>query len=161
MPLQYVIDGYNIINHPLFNPVDRNSQDPGLRLLGFITSKRLTGSNKNKITIVLDGYPGPNSSALCGGNADIVYSRKISADEKIKRIIEEHSGRKNIIVVSDDKEIKFAVRLLGARHQGVGDFIGSKEKKASRHKEKESPKHELNYTQIHTINEELREKWLK
>ncbi|MBM3250334.1 MAG: NYN domain-containing protein, partial [Candidatus Omnitrophica bacterium] len=57
MSLQYVIDGYNIINHPQFSRTQKSPEDPVGSLLWLIRSKRLTGSAKNKVIVVFDGYP--------------------------------------------------------------------------------------------------------
>jgi len=159
MSLQYVIDGYNIINHPQFHRRHRLSDNPQAALLAFIKTERLTGSPKNKIAIVFDGYP-PSGISLDGAEAGFIFSRKINADEKIKKIVEESANRKNIVVVSDDKEIKFMVKSLGARALGVEEFI-AREEKSERGEKKEALKQELNYTQIDAINKELSKLWLK
>lgn len=160
MSLQYVIDGYNIINHPEFAHKYKQSLNPQIALSILIKTKKLTGSAKNKVFIVFDGYPpsGFNPDEAIG--AEIIFSRKISADEKIKRIVEESAQRKNIVVVSDDKGIKLMIKGLGSQWLGVGDFLGVNKK--DRHpKEKDLLKQELNYSQIDAINKELGKLWLK
>jgi predicted RNA-binding protein with PIN domain len=158
MSLHYIIDGYNIINNPLL--INSNKTDDlRARLLEFIRVNRLCGSPKNRLTIVFDGYPAP-SGASYNEETRVIFSGKISADDKIKRLVEESADRKNIVVVSDDKEIKFIVKSLGARSMGTEEFISTKEK-ASVKQEKDLIKPELAYSQIHKINEELRKIWLK
>jgi predicted RNA-binding protein with PIN domain len=160
MSLQYIIDGYNIINHPQFTATHKNNLLPQLSLAGFIRAKNLSGSRKNKVTLVFDGYPPPDTRTGDEGGINVIFSRRISADEKIKMLVEEAANRKNIAVVTDDKEISFMVKSLGARCLGVGEFIGAKEKStSSRKKGLTAP--ELNYSQMHKINEELRRIWLK
>jgi predicted RNA-binding protein with PIN domain len=127
-------------------------------LLEFISINRLCGSRKNKIIVVFDGFPDiryPGSGTEIG----VVFSRKESADEKIKRIVAESGNAKNIVVVSDDKEIKFFTTSYGARVEGVEEFFNCKEK--TKEKKNESFKPELTYTEMHRINEELRRIWLK
>ena len=159
MSLQYIIDGYNIINHPLFARLNKHIQNPQTVLLTFIRTKRLTGSYKNKTIVVFDGYP-PSDIRLCDeGNLTVIFSRKINADEKIKMLVEESANRKTIIVVSDDKEIKFMVKSLGAAVLGIEEFIGCKKK--SQEKQREPLKLELTYSQMDEINQELRKIWLK
>jgi predicted RNA-binding protein with PIN domain len=159
MSLQYVIDGYNIIKHPLFiNELNKKSQDSRAALLDYILRNRLCGSKKNKIIIIFDGYqdsryPNPDTEI------EVIFSRKESADEKIKRIIFESKNVKNIVVVSDDKEIKFFSRSYGATVRGVGDFF--KYKYNTKEKAEDSFKAELTYSQMHKINGELRKIWLK
>ncbi|MFZ2938405.1 MAG: NYN domain-containing protein [Candidatus Omnitrophota bacterium] len=160
MSLQYVIDGYNIINHPLFERSHKQSGQPALNIISFIRQKRLTGSLKNKIILVFDGFPQTSSNNCDYGEVSVIFSRKISADEKIKKIVEESLNRKNIIVVSNDREIKCAVNSLGACSMQIEAFVNKKEKNHKPAK-KESLKDELNYSQKHDINEELEKAWLK
>ncbi len=163
MSLQYIIDGYNIIHHTIFiKQTDRKIKEQKLALLNFIKTKGLGGSAKNKITVVFDGYPSPkdNQDLSNTPHIGIIFSRNITADEKIKMIVEESANRKNIVVVSDDKEIRFIAKLLGARHMGIEDFIAPKSK-SQRHVQKEALKPELSYSQMHKINQELRKLWLE
>lgn len=76
-------------------------------------------------------------------------------------LVEESANRKNIVVVSEDKDIKFMVRHLGARHMGIEEFIGRKEKTMENKQKKDFLTPELTYTQMHKINQELRKIWLK
>jgi len=104
---------------------------------------------------------------------EIIFSRKISADEKIKMLIEESSQRKIMVVVSDDKDIKFFIRSLGARSVGVEEFINPKKDSPSqtyrewpyprkeRDLRKDLLKPELTYIQVEEINQELKKIWLK
>ncbi|MFH1355125.1 MAG: NYN domain-containing protein [Candidatus Omnitrophota bacterium] len=158
MSLQYVIDGYNVIKHPFITLKNKLYKDSRLSLLEFIRMNRLTGSLKNRVIVVFDGYPdrweSDNSTSI-----SVVYSRKISADEKIVKIIQEYSDHKNIIVVSDDKEIRFSVRSYGVKVLGVEEFINKKERSSFR--EDSSSKPELTHTLMHQINQELRKLWLK
>lgn len=162
MSLQYIIDGFNIINHPQFTRRHKHSASPGVSLLTFIRANRLTGSPKNKVIIVFDGYP--ESGEYAGGAGQdsdfaVIFSRKISADEKIKKIVEESANRKNIVVVSDDREIGFMVKSLGACSIGVEKFIAQGEESGERRK-KDSQPQELTYSQKHAIDKELRKLWL-
>lgn len=160
MSLQYIIDGYNIINHPQFTRRVKTSQDHRLALIALIRRKKLTGSLKNKVAIVFDGYPDADAQILDDRTLHVIFSRRVSADEKIKMLVEETANRKNIIVVSDDKEIKYMVNSLGAHALGVDEFFLAKEK-ARKIMKDELIKPELNYSQIHKINEELSRIWLK
>lgn len=160
MPLHYIIDGYNIINHPRVTRTFKTSIDPRLYLLSFIKTKRLTGSPKNKATLVFDGYPASYSSDYNDAEINIIFARKISADEKIKMLVEESGNRKNIVVVSDDKDIKFFAKSSGAKPMGVEEFIGCK-KQDNSEKERDLVKPKLNYSQVEQINQELKALWLK
>ncbi len=161
MSLQYIIDGYNLIKHPLFNEhLTKKSKDSRAILLDYIRVNRLCGSSKNKVSVVFDGYPDLTNKELNNKDIDIVFSKSQTADERIKKIVESVDNPKNIIVISDDKEIKFSVKVIGARIKSIEEFLAPK---ASTKKKESSliPKPEITYTQMQKINEELRKIWLK
>ena len=89
----------------------------------------------------------------------MIFSFDISADEKIIKLIEKSTRRKDTIVVTDDRELRFLVRSLGVNVIGVEDFIRPKEKDGKR--KKEEAETELTFTQKHDIDEELKKIWLK
>lgn len=163
MSLHYIIDGYNIINHPLFTQsTSKPAGNQRLALLELIIRKRLSGSPNNKVIVVFDGHLDPeNSQALNGHNKriEVIFSRKESADTRIKKMVEDSSGLKNIIVVSDDKEIRFYVKSLGAKVLSVEEFISPKEK--FKDDREEDLKLGLSYSEAKVINEELKKIWLK
>lgn len=159
MPLHYILDGYNIINNRLFPPFNKHPANPRIGILRLIRDKNLTGSLKNKATIVFDGYPDRELKNLCMGNISIIFSEESSADDKIKKIVETAVRPQDMIVVSDDKEIKFYARLHKSAALAVEEFLSfAKEKKSAKD---ESVKQELNYSQIDKINQELSRIWLK
>jgi predicted RNA-binding protein with PIN domain len=160
MSLLYIVDGYNLINHPLFLPKDNPKGDIRLALLNYILANRLTGSSKNRVCLVFDGYPPRHWPKGAEGDMAIVFSRKVSADEKIKNMVEESAGRRSIVVVSDDKEIMFLVRSLGASYMGIEEFFARKKDREPSQRDV-SASFELSYSQMHRINEELRKIWLK
>ncbi|MDD5595012.1 MAG: NYN domain-containing protein [Candidatus Omnitrophica bacterium] len=156
MSLQYVIDGYNLLNHQLLSKTRKNNtSDPAKIILSFIQEKRLTGSRKNGIILVFDGYPKTGSFEAKDPGITLLFSRGVSADEKIKKIVEGSANRKILVVVSDDKEIQFLVKSLGARVLAIADFVGLEDQ------EKEPARTELSYSQMHKINQELSKLWLK
>jgi predicted RNA-binding protein with PIN domain len=159
MSLRYIIDGCNIINHPRFiRSIPKRAKPVKTALLDFINQHKLCGSLNNKITIVFDGYP----DRYCHKEdkfADIIFSRSHTADEKIKEILEGSPFPKSIIVVSDDKQVKFFAQACGARAIGVEEFIPLKDKAVRR--QDDLTRIELTYAQMHKINEELKRIWLK
>jgi len=159
MAVHYIIDGYNLINHRSFNPL-KKIKDTRIGLINLITREKLCGSSNNRITVVFDGYPDQAGIPESFGPVDVLYSRDISADEKIKLLVESSKMPQNIIVVSDDKEIRAAVRVAGAVVAGVEEFLGA-QKHSKPQKEDGSEKLNLNPTQMEAINAELKKKWLK
>ncbi|MBI3991603.1 MAG: NYN domain-containing protein [Candidatus Omnitrophica bacterium] len=159
MPLHYVIDAYNIINHIAFISIRKKIKDPHRALLELIKNRRPGKKFKSNITMVFDGYPKVSVQNLQEAGIDIIFSRGQTADAKIKSLVETSKNPKNIVVVSDDREIQFYCRSVGAHILGVEEFIIAPEPKQQRRKE-EQIKAELNYSQISKINHELRELWL-
>jgi predicted RNA-binding protein with PIN domain len=157
MSLHYIIDGYNLIKHRCFNPSSR-IRDQRLALFEFIRKEKLCGSVKNKVTVVFDGYAGD----LNTGDYDIevIFSQEQSADDKIKKIVQMQGNVRNIVVISDDREIKDFVKLCGMKAVGIEEFIQHK-KKHKMPKDDESLKPELTYSMMLQINRELRKTWLK
>lgn len=157
MSLHYIIDGYNITNHPSFSRASKSSRPVQAALLDLIRIKKLTGSPKNKVSVVFDGYP----PAVPAEDAEfeVIFSRRICADERIVRMVEESSGRRSIIVVSDDAAIRSSVRHLLAQVMPVEEFIEGRAK-ARRGARNDPAEDKLGYVQMQKINEELRKAWL-
>lgn len=165
MSLHYVLDGYNIIN-----------QDPALatakleegrnRLCRLISSQRPQGSRNNAVTVVFDGRSDFSGGETTAG-VRVVFSRDETADEKIKRIVAGEKNRKNTVVVSDDRELRYYVRALGARVVGVKEFLGRGGaadviRSGIRGKKgpgTNAPKH-ISKSLEHQITTELRQIWL-
>ena len=163
MSLQYIIDGYNIIHHATFiQQSNKKTQNQRLTLLDFIKRNRLTGSVKNKVTLVFDGYPNLQETRSLNdyaGTVNVIFSREEVADNRIKKILQDLANPKNAVVVSDDKEIRFFAKSLRANVIGVKEFISRQEKVPE--DKRDALKPELTYSQMHKINQELREIWLK
>lgn len=163
MSLQYIIDGYNIVKHPQFSRlVNKRISNKRYALLQLIKTKRLTGSLKNKIILVFDGYPGTGEAGVLDNSdntVSVVFSGRESADEKIRKLVEKAANPKDIIVVSDDREIRFFIRSYGSRPVGVKEFISPGDD--PRLKKEDPWEAKLGYTQMHKINQELRKIWLK
>ena len=162
MSLQYIIDSYNVINHPRFRPAAKIASSIQRSLHDFIRLNRLTGSPKNTAVLVFDGYPAPGQEIPEEEGLIWVYSRRIDADEKIKKLVEESGQPKNIIVVSDDRQIQLTARFLRAHACGVEEFIcGKKNNKAAAIAKAGLDDIKLTYSQMQKINAELKKRWLE
>ena len=64
--------------------------------------------------------------------ATILFSQGESADDKIRRIVAEAKNTKNIVVVTDDRDIQYAVGALGAKAIGVSQFLSKGESAGKR-----------------------------
>lgn len=161
MSLQYIIDGYNLLNHPLFAQTHKKSRSQHLSLLEFIRAKKPSASRKNQITVVFDGYPPADFKPQEGfSGINVIFSRDVSADEKIKKMLEKAQDPRQITVVSDDKEVKFFARANRAKSLAIEEFAKAAKINAKTSKS-DSLKPELSYVQIDKINQELEHLWLK
>lgn len=127
-----------------------------------IRRNKLTGSVKNKVRLVFDGYPNLQETKALTDYSDMInvlFSRKETADSRIRKILQDLPNPKNAVVVSDDKEIKFFAKSFGAKAIGVKEFISRGEKTLQA--KKDILKAELTYSQMHKINQELRGIWVK
>lgn len=160
MSLQYIIDAYNLINHPRFRP-EKDSINIQYSLANFVRFNKLSGSKNNEVILVFDGYPPAGEEIPKEVGLTCVFSRTIEADELIKKIVENSVSPGNIIVVSDDKEVRVMSGFLRARVSGVEEFIcGKKNKKPACAKVSDSDDLKLNYSAMQKINTELKKKWL-
>src|SRR5665213_1923471 len=120
MSLHYLLDGYNILKQ--MPPLRDLPLEDGRRgLLRWIADARPQGSVNNQVTVVFDGHPDQYGSAS-SGEIRVIFSDGCSADDVIKRMVEENLARKNCVVVSDDKDIFLYARSLGARVRSVAAF---------------------------------------
>ncbi len=111
--------------------------------------------------MVFDGYPKASQQEPAEACIDIIYSREESADTRIKRMVESSKNPRNIAVVSDDREIQFFIKSLGAIAIGVEEFVNPQPAKSRQAKKEDPAKADLNYTDIDKINKELKQLWLK
>jgi len=139
-------------------------EDQRLELLGFIEKYSPQGSLKNQVTIVFDGnqdvFGGMQSSA-----ATIIFSQGESADDKIRSIVAQADNTKNIIVVTDDRDIQYAVGALGAKAISVAEFLSKDQLSGKKPKQvkvisSESEKY-ISKTDESKITSELGKIWLK
>ena len=162
MSLQYIIDSYNLINHPAFKPVFKSFLNIQHALADFIRINRLTGSKNNSLVLVFDGYPPPLEDIPRQNGLLCMFSRTQEADELIKRLVEESAQPKNIIVISDDKQVQLTSRLLYARICSVEEFIcGKKSKKFVSTAKLEADDFKLTYAKMQKINAEMKKRWLE
>lgn len=157
MSLHYILDGYNIIKQlPSQNKIKLSSSRNAL--IRFIDVYHPQGSRKNKVTIVFDGredvLPYKEDTQF-----EIIFAKKESADDRIKKIVERSKRPKQIVVVTDDREIIFYVRHIGAKVLSVEDFLSSV-KQTRIIDEKDEKKHIPAHIEM-SITEELKKVWLK
>jgi len=156
MSLHFIIDGYNLIKQT--NLLKRaNLEDSRAALIRFLTIERPQGSRNNKITVVFDGKEGDFCHRPVS-YIQVIFAQKQSADDKIKRLVEKSPNPKNVVVVTNDKEIRFFVRQLGAEVKTTEEFLlKSQQQKA---KAKIDDKIDLSPSESARITEEMKKLWL-
>ncbi|MFY9402643.1 MAG: NYN domain-containing protein [Candidatus Omnitrophota bacterium] len=160
MSLQYIIDGCNVThNFKFIKILPKKYSDSRAYLIELIKSRNLCGSSNNLIWVVFDGYPQEGLENLEKIRLKIIFSRRQSADEKIKKILELTDNPRNTVVVSDDKEVSSFARIMRAKAISVEEFI--KVKVPPKDKSRNLDEAKVNYTQMQRINKELKEIWLK
>ena len=141
-------------------------EDERTALVRLIEARRPQGSLNNRVTIVFDGHSG-NLGQIQSVTVKVVFSQEESADECIKRIVTQSALKKNIVVVTDDKDIKFSVRAQRALVMSVDEFMDKAvsaqagQKKQVKHKnlEKEEVK-VISQTLEYKITSEFEKIWL-
>ena len=104
-------------------PSPAGLEDRRWNLIRFIEQYRPQGSARNSVTIVFDGNS-ESFGGMAAPAAQIIFSQGESADDKIKKIVAQAKNKKNMIVVTDDRDVQYAIRALGATACGVKEFLG-------------------------------------
>jgi hypothetical protein len=77
------------------------------------------------------------------------------------KLVEESAQRRNIVVVSDDRQVQMAARILRAQTCGVEEFIrGKKSRPRADTGREEDGDNKISYSKMQKINAELKKKWL-
>ena len=152
MSRRYILDGYNVLHSTRrWNDLTREAER--VQFLRYLENNRPAGSERNTVTVVLDGY----AASLRGirlSYARLVFSGDEDADTVIKKMVEELPNPKDAIVVTNDRALRSAVRHAGAQVMACEDFFRLKEKKAFLRKSDEPDP-----TSTESINRELKRLW--
>ena len=111
----------------------------------------------NQVTVVFDGHP-DHFGAGPQGEIRVIFSDGCSADDTIKRMVEDIVDRKNCVVVSDDKDIFLYARSLGSRVMSVSAFTT---KPQGIRAQADSGGKYISLTRQEKINKEFSKIWLK
>jgi len=161
MATHYIIDGYNVLKQIAYLS-EKKLRRGREELIRYIEVYRPQGSIKNKVTIVFDGSPDVNPMRQRKSSvAEVIFTKGKTADEMILKMIEQSSSPKRIVVVTDDKELKFGAKALNANAIAVKDFIGRHKKKRVKVQPKLLEKPSLGSKVSQEIIEELKKIWLK
>ena len=166
MSRHFLVDGYNVIRQ-IPNLDDKSLEDGRAWLIRFIQNNRPQGSHRNSATLVFDGQEGisfPNFSM----GVNVVFSRGESADDVIKRLVEDSPAPRDIVLVTDDRDLLHFCRTLGAESWSVAQFLAQGQKTGARLRSgvarSRSPKAEgktIPTVFEDKVNRELKDLWLK
>ena len=102
----YLIDGYNVIHSiPSLHKTLLHDAETSRELLIYSVSQ-LTHLKKIRCSIVFDGTaPEVTRKQSLHAPVHVLYSFPLSADKKIKDMIEQSKHRSTLVVISSDREI--------------------------------------------------------
>jgi predicted RNA-binding protein with PIN domain len=156
MSQHFILDGYNIIKQA-FGKDNLSLKNEREKLFCFLDNCRPQGSPKNKVTIVFDGKEGLNHQR-CLSPLEIIFSKGESADSCIKNLVERSPNPKNIVVVTDDRGLKFSVGSSGAKTMPVKEFLAKA--RVIKPKDLKEDK-DLSFYLSNKITAELKSLWLR
>ena len=152
--LSYLIDAFNLIYK--IRSIE-NSTTPHQDFIEYLRKNHLTGSSKNKVNVVFDGHE--PSGLPRESEFKIYFSDDRTADDIIKTMIDNSKQKKNLIVVSDDREIRNYASISGVRICRPKEFLSANRKKSLN--ANESDDNGISVSEMIEITEEMEKEWLK
>ncbi len=149
--LVFIIDGWNVVHQV---PELKKDPMPRQALLRYIKSRRLSGSQNNKVTVVFDGFYDLHEP-FGEREYQVIFSGEKSADQIIIEKLGRFKNKSEVVVVTDDRQIRIAARMQGARCWKVEEFIRPKKQPATGEKRKK-----FGASLEKEITEEMKKIWL-
>jgi predicted RNA-binding protein with PIN domain len=154
MSAHYFIDGYNLL-HSTDRWADIPRKQQREKFLRFLDEERPTGSERNLVTVVLDGYS-VDLEKLRWSLLQVIFSGDRDADTVIKEKVDALPHPRSAIVVTNDRDIRNWVRRKGAKVMSCEDFLKLGQSKKTSVKK---PPDSLDPETAHHINTELERLW--
>ena len=108
---QYIIDGNNLIGKlPTLKILQKKDKQGSREKLAFMIDNYFSAKNV-KVFLHFDGHP---KEPIRINNANIVYSKNLSADEKIKNQVGNSKNPRNIIVITSDNNLAEYARVCSS-----------------------------------------------
>lgn len=164
MARHVIIDGYNVIKQ-VAEFADLAIDAGRERLIRAIETRQPHGSSRNAVTVVFDGKPGKVSAPL-SATVRVLFSYEQSADDQIKALAADALHPREVVVVTNDREIQRHVRASGAAVWSVSEFMSKMKTVAAGGPAALTPSGEtagrkgLSKVLEHKINSELNRLWL-
>jgi len=116
---KYIIDGNNLIGkiQSLANLQKKDKQASREKLAHLVD--RYFINKKIEVILNFDGFA---NQKINTSKIKLVYSDKISADEKIKKQIEAEKNKRNIVVISSDNNVREFAKVCGCEVILAEDF---------------------------------------
>ena len=152
--LIYLIDAFNLI-HKIGSMCD--SPTPQNDLIQFIKLNRLIGSSNNRVVIVFDGHEG--TGIYPEREYQLIFSGDRTADDEIKTLVMKTKNKSQLVVVSDDRDVRDFARREGAKVKRTEDFLSKANRPISFHAPEDEK--EMSYNRRMKINSELEKIWVK
>jgi len=111
------------------------------------------------VTVVFDGRAGIENKVR-SSFVKVVFSMDETADDAIKGMVHRSKNRKNVIVVTNDRAVQYAVRAEGAQVIGVKAFLSQAKKGMMPARQKEGSRR-LSHSEEYQITREMADIWLK
>jgi len=120
--MTYLIDGYNLIKSSFFGKEEARGIEQAISFLIRKLSEFRRKHRTAQFVVVLDGHPPPGFPIISPA-VKTIFSGAITADEKIRLILEKDSQKASVTVVSNDRQVQASAVILGARPMSVQDFV--------------------------------------
>ena len=116
---KYIIDGNNLIGkiQSLANLQKKDKQASRDKLAHLVD--RYFVNKKVEVNLNFDGFADQKISV---SKTKLIYSDKISADEKIKKQIEAEGNKRNIVVISSDNNVREFAKVCSCDIVSSEDF---------------------------------------
>ena len=116
----YIIDGNNLIGKiSALQKLQKKNKQSSRQKLAFILESYFIGKPNNRVSLHYDGFPGDSIKVQA---VRIIYSGKKTADDEMKSQIEQEKNRRNVIVVSSDRNLKDFASVCGCDWKACEDF---------------------------------------
>jgi predicted RNA-binding protein with PIN domain len=153
--MPYIIDGNNLIGcSPEFSLSDPEARGKMIAII-----KKFQESKNTKITVVFDGEPqGSELRNPINSKLTVIYPRYgLSADDEIKKILENYQNLKETVLVTTDRELKSFAKEKGAKTINSIEFYFTLKKAFVSQGKKEETLKRVN----NRVSQNEVEQWLK
>jgi len=158
MALHFILDGYNVLKKTSAL-ADMKIEVGRETLVRLIETYQPQGSLNNPVTIIFDGGPGMTAVSH-ESPVRVFFTYEQSADEEIKRRVQESGRKRSLVVVTDDREIQYYVKSLGAQVMPTNDFLARLKPRRKVGRPSDPDPKVTDYTMTTKINKELSDLWL-